>query len=221
VTPASIVALAVAGARWWHTWPEHAAAGVALVVLAFLAVVAQVTDAIVVLTDEQRITSWNAGAEQLFGVSASEAIGRSASDLLATLFVPDDVAQIRAAVLETGHWRGETMFRQRDGSMRHVEAIVQALDATDGGPGGRLIVVHDIHERKTRRSRGIASSSRSSRCRSSRASVCSPAASLTTSITCSSACSVTPALRFWRRRPSPRSGIAFSRSRRAPCARPI
>jgi hypothetical protein len=57
VTPASIVALAVAGARWWHTWPEHAAAGVALVVLAFLAVVAQVTDAIVVLTDEQRITS--------------------------------------------------------------------------------------------------------------------------------------------------------------------
>ena len=39
MTQASIVALAVGGARWWDTWPEYAAAGVALAVLALVAVV--------------------------------------------------------------------------------------------------------------------------------------------------------------------------------------
>ena len=61
------------------------------------------------------ITSWNRGAEHLYGWSAREAIGKVAASLLRTdLGLPRN-AVIRS-VLDTGHWDGESIQTRKDGS---------------------------------------------------------------------------------------------------------
>ena len=105
---------------------------------------AQVSDAIIVLNRERRITMWNAGAETLFDITASEALGATADTLLSPLAVDLDLAAVRAEVERAGFWRGEAKVRRRNGTEVHVDANVKLLRHADGVPDGRLIVVHDI-----------------------------------------------------------------------------
>jgi PAS domain S-box-containing protein len=111
-------------------------------------VLSQVSDAIIVLTPDRRLTCWNAGAEALFGIPASEAIGRSAEDVLDRLASADDLKTIRHTVAQSGAFRGELIARRQDGNPVHVEAIVQELRDVQGRPAGRIILVHDIHDLK-------------------------------------------------------------------------
>jgi PAS domain S-box-containing protein len=62
------------------------------------------TEAAIVVTDlEGQIVLWNAGASRLYGVSPSEAIGRSS----ATILQPDaDLADTLETVLRDGKWEG-------------------------------------------------------------------------------------------------------------------
>ena len=61
------------------------------------------------------ITSWNAGAERLYGWRRIEAIGHVASELLHSEY-PVPLEEIEAELLRTGQWDGEIRQRRRDGS---------------------------------------------------------------------------------------------------------
>ena len=111
-------------------------------------VLSQVTDAIIVLTSDRRVTFWNAGAEALFGIPASEVIGRDADEVLETIASADDRKAVRLAVDQSGAFRGEMLARRRSGESIHVETIVQELRDAHGHPGGRIVIVHDIHALK-------------------------------------------------------------------------
>ena len=107
-------------------------------------VLSQVTDAIVVLTADRRVTLWNAGAETLLGRSASAVLGRSAEEALDCITPAEPVAAIQRSIAESGWFRGEMMVRRPDGQSVHVETIVQDLRDAEGRSSGRVIVVHDI-----------------------------------------------------------------------------
>ena len=111
-------------------------------------VLSQVTDAIFVLTPDRRVTFWNAGAEALFGIPASDVIGRSADDVLDTVASAEDRKAVRVAVDQSGAFRGEMLARRRSGASVHVETIVQELRDAQGHPAGRIVIVHDIHALK-------------------------------------------------------------------------
>jgi PAS domain S-box-containing protein len=62
-------------------------------------------DAIIVRRRDGHIIFWNAGAERLYGWSASQAVGRISHELLATRF-SQAAAQIDAALDGPGSWEG-------------------------------------------------------------------------------------------------------------------
>src|SRR6202035_2290882 len=60
------------------------------------------------------ITYWNRGAQELFGWTAEQALGKRAHELLGTTFpAPGD--QIQAELLRTGRWDGELEKTKADG----------------------------------------------------------------------------------------------------------
>ena len=72
-------------------------------------------DAIFVRDSNNIITYWNHGAEQLYGWTAAEAIGRNANELLQTRY-QTGLMRIERVLLEIGHWEGELTQTRRDGS---------------------------------------------------------------------------------------------------------
>ncbi|MBP2449909.1 PAS domain-containing protein [Rhizobium leguminosarum] len=60
------------------------------------------------------IKRWTSGCEQLYGWSASEAVGKVVHDLLDTQF-PADVEDLRTEVRNKGSWTGQVGHRRKDG----------------------------------------------------------------------------------------------------------
>ncbi len=111
------------------------------------AVVSASSDAIVKMHDH-KITSWNAGAERMYGYTATEAIGR---DIL-MLVPPDrrgDVAEIRAR-LDRGEptIQFETQHLRKDG--RRIDASVSITPVADASGEFRIsaTVARDITRQK-------------------------------------------------------------------------
>src|SRR6202040_344324 len=84
-------------------------------------IVACSDDAIIGKTLEGIITSWNGGAERMYGYSAKEAIGKPVS-MLVPLDRPDEIPEVmerlkRGEVVD--HF--ETLRVRRDGTVFHIE----------------------------------------------------------------------------------------------------
>jgi PAS domain S-box-containing protein len=60
------------------------------------------------------ITYWNRAAEDLYGWSAEEAVGKQSTSLLHTVF-PAPLEEILAELMRTGRWDGELQRSKRDG----------------------------------------------------------------------------------------------------------
>lgn len=105
-------------------------------------------DAIISKTLEGVITSWNVGAERLFGYAAGEAIGRSVM-----MLIPPDrhneepaiLARIRAGE-QIDHY--ETVRRRKDGSLVDISLSVSPIKDGDGVIVGASKIARDITERR-------------------------------------------------------------------------
>ncbi len=103
-------------------------------------------DAIIVWKFGGVIESWNRGAEQLYGYSESEALGRVTHELLRTVH-PVPWPEIEAKLRESGHWEGELRDLTKDGREVIVSARKQLLKGADGVE--RVLEMNrDITERK-------------------------------------------------------------------------
>jgi two-component system, LuxR family, sensor kinase FixL len=72
-------------------------------------------DAILVRDMKGTIKYWNRGAEELYGWSVEQAVGKVGQELLKTIFsVP--LEQIEAEVISVGRWEGELVQTRKDGS---------------------------------------------------------------------------------------------------------
>jgi PAS domain S-box-containing protein len=103
-------------------------------------------DAILVRDLDHRIHFWNLSAERLFGWTASEAIGRSAEDLLYPS--PEHYQAANAAALENGEWLGELEQTTRSGKLITVEARWTLVRDDQGRPKSILAINTDITGRK-------------------------------------------------------------------------
>ena len=105
------------------------------------------TDAIIVRDLQGTIRFWNRGAEELYGWSQSEALGKQKHQLLQTEF-SEPLEQITDRLQREGRWAGELVQRRRDGGRIHVSTRW----VLDSGMAGRLprvlITDNDITLRK-------------------------------------------------------------------------
>ena len=90
---------------------------------------------------------WNSGAEQLYGWSRYDAIGRVAHELLKTVF-PVPLQEITAELLGTSRWEGELVHTKRDGNTVIVSSRWSLRRDERGQPIGTLETNNDITERK-------------------------------------------------------------------------
>ena len=72
-------------------------------------------DTVVVRDTQDVITFWNRGAQELYGWSATQAVGRVVHALLHTKF-PVPLAQITQQLHSTGRWEGELIQTRQDSS---------------------------------------------------------------------------------------------------------
>lgn len=112
------------------------------------AIVESSWDAIIGKTLDGVITSWNQGAESIYGYESSEAVGRSIRMLL-----PSDCADDLDAILEKLR-RGETIARyeteriRKDGSRIFVSLTVSPIRDLNGRVVGASTIARDISDRK-------------------------------------------------------------------------
>jgi PAS domain S-box-containing protein len=105
-------------------------------------------DAIYSLSLDGIITSWNKGAEQIFGYTSEEVIGRQI-----TILIPSDRRDEELAILERVR-RGEriehyeTVRQRKDGSLIVISLSVSPVINAEGKILGASKIARDITERK-------------------------------------------------------------------------
>ena len=112
--------------------------------------------AIVTMDADERVTSWNPAAAELFGWSSEEASGRRIDDLVLTRDLRDEGRDVTREALETGRADRVTRRVRRDGELVDVQLMLVPLDV-DGEHVGFFAVYHDVtdvsaHESAPRRS---------------------------------------------------------------------
>jgi PAS domain S-box-containing protein len=96
--------------------------------------------------NDNKIILWNRGAEEFYGWTRDEALGKSPHDLFHTEF-PSSAAEIQAQILGEGHWEGELTQTRRDGT-RVTVASHQVLHRNERGePVAILEANNDITAR--------------------------------------------------------------------------
>src|SRR5215207_7396138 len=112
------------------------------------AIVESADDAIISKSLEGVITSWNKGAERMFGYTADEIIGRPVTVLFPEDHIDEEpaiLARIRAGE-RVEHY--ETVRRRKDGSLIDISLTVSPIRAPDGRVVGASKGARDITERK-------------------------------------------------------------------------
>ena len=93
------------------------------------------------------ITYWNRGAQELYGWTAEEAIGKRAHQLLQTVF-PVPIDAIRAELLRADRWEGELEKTKADGTQVVVASRWSLRRDEQERPVAVLETNNDITERK-------------------------------------------------------------------------
>jgi PAS domain S-box-containing protein len=135
---ANQIGLAQASANAPATILEHLAA----------AIVETSDDAIVSKDLDGIITFWNRGAEQLFGYTADEVIGKPVT-ILIPAELQDEEPEILARIRRNERiGRYETVRRRKDGSLVPISLTVSPIHGSDGEIIGAAKIAHDITDRR-------------------------------------------------------------------------
>jgi two-component system CheB/CheR fusion protein len=105
-------------------------------------------DAIISKDLNSIITSWNGGAERLFGYTSDEVIGKPV-----TILIPPDRIEEEPKILERIRWgeridHYDTVRLRKDGSQIDISLTVSPLKDADGRIVGASKIARDITERK-------------------------------------------------------------------------
>ena len=111
------------------------------------AIVGSANDSIVSSTLDGVITSWNAAGERMYGYTAAEIVGRSAS-----LLIPPDTAPELMPILQRVRQgeaieNFETRLRRKDGSIIEVSLTDSPLRDASGAVVGTSSITRDMTER--------------------------------------------------------------------------
>jgi PAS domain S-box-containing protein len=106
-------------------------------------------DTIFVRDMSDSITYWNRGAQELYGWTPEQAIGKRSHDLLRTVF-PVALEDLNAELLRTGRWEGELKHTKSDGATIAVSSRWSLRRDEHERPAAILETNNDISGQKRR-----------------------------------------------------------------------
>ncbi|MDY6901114.1 MAG: PAS domain S-box protein [Cyanobacteriota bacterium] len=112
-------------------------------------ILANVSDAVIAIDNQDRIIYLNKRAEQQYNIDASDFIGRSLQTVYEYRWLnPDDKKLAQQSLAKNGWWQGENIHIKKNGEQIYVELSVSFLNNNSGEKIGLLAVVRDITQRK-------------------------------------------------------------------------
>ncbi len=93
----------------------------------------QLGSAVVISDAERRITFWNRCAEEMFGLSEGDVIGKSARDVLKSPRI-GDADDVGSRLDSAGFWQGEADVLAEDGTIVQCAVSVSLVETADGSP---------------------------------------------------------------------------------------
>jgi two-component system, LuxR family, sensor kinase FixL len=106
-----------------------------------------VHDGIIVRNMDDVVAYWNQGAEQLYGWTRDQAVGKISHQLLQTVF-PVAFEELKDDMLRTGRWEGEVLHTRRDGIQLTVASRWSLQRDHRGNPVATIETNNDITARK-------------------------------------------------------------------------
>jgi PAS domain S-box-containing protein len=104
--------------------------------------------ATVTLDPEAKVTSWNPAAEELFGYSSEEAVGRKLAELVAaTPELQAEAIRLTERAAREGRTQAVTRGTHKDGTVVDVE-VVAASVVSDGEHLGHIAIYRDVSEHR-------------------------------------------------------------------------
>lgn len=94
------------------------------------------------------ITSWNRGAEELFGYSAAEIIGQPAAVLFPEAHQGKRTSDTQQVLRGIHVAAFDTVGRQKNGQEIDISLAISPIHASDGAIVGASMIAHDITQRK-------------------------------------------------------------------------
>jgi PAS domain S-box-containing protein len=104
-------------------------------------------DTVMARDQNDAVTYWNRGAEQLYGFGREEILGKTSREVLQTVY-PVSLEDITGAMLRDGYWEGELVNTRKDGKRVTVASRWSAQVDEAGHRIGTLETNNDITERK-------------------------------------------------------------------------
>lgn len=135
--------------RIWGTQQDITEQRLAEEKIRYLAMLTEnVSDIIISQDSEYKVLSWNKAAEELYGYSAEEMIGRRIAELLHFEFQGITRAEFFDQLNSNGSWRGESYVVNRFGKQITILITVTKLTDADGRVTGYVSVSKDITENR-------------------------------------------------------------------------
>ena len=94
------------------------------------------------------VTYWNPFAEELYGWSAEEVLGRSIMEITVSSETEEEATKYMTSVLAGNSWAGEFEVRCKDGSYRSAFVTLSSVKGEDGACVGVVGVSQDIESLK-------------------------------------------------------------------------
>jgi PAS domain S-box-containing protein len=105
-------------------------------------------DGIIVCDLDRSISYWNKGAEQIYGWSAREVMGKNVRQLFFREDIPPQINEATKRLNERSEWNGELPEFTKDGKRVIVESRATLIRDEKGNPKSLLLINTDITERK-------------------------------------------------------------------------
>lgn len=112
------------------------------------AIVESSEDAIFSKNLDDIITSWNAGAEKIFGYTAQEMIGKSGKELISADYKPEEENILKRIIQGERIEHYDTKRRKKDGTIIDVSLSVSPIKDENGNIIGASKIARNIAERK-------------------------------------------------------------------------
>lgn len=106
----------------------------------------QAQDAILVCDLDQKITYWNLGAEKIYGISESDAVGRTLAEVVSS--DEETLEQAKASLKANEVWNTELRQTSQDGRVLYIATRWRLIRDESGKPNHILIINTDVTEQR-------------------------------------------------------------------------